>query len=650
MAETLTYTDTTRTRIRDRRLLLALRLTGWSILFLCGFVVALNIPYFYQYVIDGVQNSPRLRQIGLSPEGVAVFRSVIRRLGELLYFLVAAHILWRSKDLMAILLAIVLALMAVTLSGSTIELAAAFPSGKILWNITGVLAVCFGALLLFTLPNGEFVPRWSKLLLRFFVPIEALRQFLLYETPLMGWGRLLLFVPLVVVYTVALRAQVYRYQRADTIYRHQFRWLILGVALTLTFILIQQVGYLVILRDFHVLFAGLDEIGSGFLAVSCVFAITRYRLYDINLYLNRLLVYGGVLLGLIPLLIGLFAGLQQIFRVLLPTDSTARLIVPALIIGIVFNPIRQRVQSLVDRRLYHFRFDLNQLPQAGGLPALAKPGAYTGRVLSGFELQGVIGRGGMGEVYQARAANGQLAAVKILSPTALIEGDFYRRFDREARLTAALHHPNIVELYDAGSDGDVHYLVLAYVIGTDLKQLMQERGKLTLDTLIEPLNDIASALDYAHDRDFIHRDIKPSNIMLRLRRDNETYQAILMDFGVAKLRGSFDSSLTDSAAVGTIDYMAPEQIRAAQDVERYADIYALGVVIYEALTGERPFKGTAAQVLFAHIHQPPADPRTLVPELPASAAQALLRALAKDPKRRYPTVKAFIDELLADIR
>jgi serine/threonine-protein kinase len=630
-------------------LLWALRVVGWLILGLCVFIVALNIPYFYQYTLDRVQTSQGLQQLGVSPLAVAVLRSIIRRLGEAIYFIVAIRILWRTKDLLALLLAIVLPLMAVTLSGATIELAEAFPAGKILWSSVGVLAVCFGALVLFVLPNGIFFPAWGKHLLRFFVPIEALRQYVLYETTLTGWLRLLLFVPLVIVYCIALLAQRYRYQHGDPIYRHQFRWLLLGTALTLIFILLQQVGYLLLRRDFHGVIAGLDELGSGFLALSLMFAITRYRLYDINLYLNRLLVYGGVLLGLLPVFMGLFGLLQFGFRALLPTDYTLSLVVPALLIGIGFNPIRRQVQSLVDRRLYGFRFDLNQLRQAGITPVITKPGMYTGRILSGFELSGVIGKGGMGEVYQAHARDGRQAAVKILSPLTFMDGDFYQRFDREARFMAALHHPNIVTLYDAGSQGEMHYLILEYIAGVELKTLMLQHGKLSLDILIEPLYDIADALDYTHRQGFVHRDIKPSNIMLRQRPDNETYQAILMDFGVAKLRGGGGDTLTGSGAVGTIDYMAPEQIYAAQQVDQSADIYALAVVLYEALTGDRPFKGSVAQVLFAHVHQPPPDPRSLVPDLPTSTALALLRALDKDPQARYPNVRAFVDELLADV-
>jgi len=161
---------------------------------------------------------------------------------------------------------------------------------------------------------------------------------------------------------------------------------------------------------------------------------------------------------------------------------------------------------------------------------------------------------------------------------------------------------------------------------------MKQSGKLSVETLRPLMNQFADALDYAHARGLVHRDIKPSNVMLR--GENEL---VLMDFGLVKLNDS-ETRLTGSGAFGTIDYMAPEQILAASEVDHRADIYAVGVMLYEMLTGVRPYQGGAGQVLFAHLQQPIPDPRQLLPELPQSVARAVMQALAKNPNERHTSV------------
>jgi len=151
--------------------------------------------------------------------------------------------------------------------------------------------------------------------------------------------------------------------------------------------------------------------------------------------------------------------------------------------------------------------------------------------------------------------------------------------------------------------------------------------------------DLCGALRAVVAAGLVHRDIKPSNIMVR-RTSDERPEAVLMDFGVAKIRES-QTALTSTGAVGTIQYMAPEQIRAAQTVDARADIYALGVTAYEMVTGVLPFRGNAGQVVFAHLHEHPRDPRELVPDLPEPAASAIMRALRKRPGERFQTAPDF---------
>jgi eukaryotic-like serine/threonine-protein kinase len=210
---------------------------------------------------------------------------------------------------------------------------------------------------------------------------------------------------------------------------------------------------------------------------------------------------------------------------------------------------------------------------------------------------------------------------------------------------AAIDHPNIVKVYDAGQVDGIYYMAMEFVQGRDLGDVLKENGTLPLAEIQPFLRDFAGALDYAHERGLVHRDIKPSNIMVRLKPDRSSYEVVLMDFGVAKLQDA-QTELTGTGAIGTIDYMAPEQIMAAKAVDHRADIYALGIVLYEMLTGECPFKGTPGQVLFAHLQQPAPDPRTVKPDIPVSIAEAVLRALDKNPDARFQTASAMAAALV----
>jgi len=150
------------------------------------------------------------------------------------------------------------------------------------------------------------------------------------------------------------------------------------------------------------------------------------------------------------------------------------------------------------------------------------------------------------------------------------------------------------------------------------------------------IEDVTAALDYAHASGYVHRDIKPSNIMVR----RDVFSAVVTDFGVAKFRDG-RTAMTNTGAVGTIQYMAPEQIIASAEVDARADIYALGITLFETLTGEPPFKGNAGQLVFAHLNQSPSDPRELVPDLPPAVAAGIMRALQKRPDDRFQSVREF---------
>lgn len=270
-------------------------------------------------------------------------------------------------------------------------------------------------------------------------------------------------------------------------------------------------------------------------------------------------------------------------------------------------------------------------------------GTLIGTNLGAYEIHGLLARGGMAEVYKGvHSRLGRPVAIKVLPLQLAGEGDFRRRFEREARAVAALKHPNIVQVFDFGDINDTCYLVMEYVDGKDLTYYLRERpGPMPLGDVLPLLRDVASALDYAHTQGVVHRDIKPSNVLLEIvtmvHPAQLPYRAILTDFGIAKLI-SATSSNTGSGMMGTLDYMAPEQIQSAGTVDHYADIYALGVLAYRMITGVLPFTGdNPGKVLTGHLYYPVPDPRSFVPDVPPFVANALQRVMAKEPKNRFPT-------------
>ncbi|MCB0253066.1 MAG: serine/threonine protein kinase [Anaerolineae bacterium] len=264
-----------------------------------------------------------------------------------------------------------------------------------------------------------------------------------------------------------------------------------------------------------------------------------------------------------------------------------------------------------------------------------------------YEIQSEIGRGGMGIVYRAFDQNLRRAvALKVLAPQLAVDPDFVQRFRHEAIAAANLRHPNIVIIHDVGADEmedwpgrSVHFIVMELVDGVTLDQwLVRRRGPMALDDTTRVVQQVSSALQFAHGRGMIHRDIKPSNIML-----DDAGRAKLMDFGL--VRAGELSHLTRSGTVlGTPQYMAPEQIVGGA-VDRRTDIYSLGVVIYELLSGEAPFNRTTPMATaYAHVNEPPPPLRQRQAITPKSVEAVVMKALAKDPTARYQTTTALAED------
>ncbi|MFM7147201.1 MAG: Stk1 family PASTA domain-containing Ser/Thr kinase, partial [Actinomycetales bacterium] len=264
-----------------------------------------------------------------------------------------------------------------------------------------------------------------------------------------------------------------------------------------------------------------------------------------------------------------------------------------------------------------------------------------------YEIGKVIGRGGMAEVHEGRDLRlGRRVAVKILRPDLARDPAFQARFRREAQSAAALNHPNIVAVYDTGEDvleaeGErpviVPYIVMEYVDGMTLRQLLGSGRKLLPERALEIIAGVLSALDYAHRHGIVHRDIKPANVMLTRNGDVK-----VMDFGIARAVNEANTSMTATSAVmGTAQYLSPEQARG-EVVDARSDLYSAGVLLYELLTGKPPFTGeSAVAIAYQHVSEMPVTPSVLDPEISDEVDAVVLRALAKKVDDRYQSALEF---------
>lgn len=497
---------------------------------------------------------------------------------------------------------------------------------NLFWAVFATLAYFVFAVF----PDGALRPRWVCWCLgaRLFVTANLA----LNVVPLLN--ELYIYLD-IFMYGVLMVAQYQRFCRDRiSIERQQTKWVLLGISVGLVFFFLRRLAD-VHLHEHHpelyFICYGLSRLAVMTIPVAITFALLRYRLYDVDWVLNRSLVYSS-LTATVVVVFSLISLASQVFVAWWLRTADAQLMsfgLTTVSVGLLLMPTRAMLQRLVDQHVFRLR-----LPLAASAVARSTSStpSWEGAQLGSLSMGTMIAHGSIGEVYMA-TYQGRRVAVKLLPRQSLSDEAVCALLQREVRLFQGLSHPNICQMLSGGVYNSVPYIVMEYVEGEELERVLAARKQLTLAEARLILRDVAAALDYLHERNIVHGDVKPRNILL------QDVRAVLTDFGTA--RYLTDATTAETHLLTTPDYAAPEQLCSSVHATRATDIYALGVVAYRLLTGHKPFTGNLRQKLLAILHAPPRDPREFVPTLPSATACAILRALDKEPTRRFPTAGAF---------
>lgn len=556
----------------------------------------------------------------------------------------------RSDDWMGMLSGLTLCLLGFQLTYSIETLPVLMPQTLPI-SLLLSLSMSFAAYTsLYLFPIGRVEPRWTAYLLILTLVYEVPRGVFI-NLPELGINPGQMLYGTLILCGAGLWLQVWRFKRLAALERQQVKWVILAFLWLIAGMSLSAVQRVVIPN-----LEGTTYVISSLLAVvvqhvmylalpiAFAFSMLRYRLWDADLVINKTLVYISSSIALVVITYGLFLALNALLVNMVGQQSPIPLVISLVTAIFLFPIVSSQLARLIDRQIYGLRVELSHLDTQSGaetyfIPTTdAKTGKYTGFQVGVYVLRALLGKGAMSEVYTAQdALNGQMVALKLLPAEMAAQGEALARFQRESKALARLNAPNIVQMVSNGMSGGLHYLALEWVGQQTLSDRLTQDLPMSFDEAFALIGDIAAALDASHAAGVIHRDVKPSNILLR--SSGSKTQAVLTDFGVAKLTDEDETN--EHHFVGTPYYAAPEQITTSTAIDHRADIYALGIVAYQMLTGRHPFKVSPAAVVFAHLNRPPTDPHFIRPDLSKSARQALFKALAKNPDARYDSAGAF---------
>jgi tRNA A-37 threonylcarbamoyl transferase component Bud32 len=662
-------TSSTATNLRLNRINLPIARSVFVVLSLATLIFfTLGIWEYHNDLVNNI--SPEklaiLQSLGISVGFYSIYRTSLLVFLTIGCCIAALIIFWHKSDEYVALL-VAFTLIGLGANADTPLRQASRISG-LYYPVTFVMAMILAGHLFtcYLLPDGKFPQRWMKFLAWFWFGWLTISVFWKsFPINLFNWsgnGFEVYLYALLAVLCTGIYAQIYRYTHTDSLAkRQQLKWIVYGIVVAVLIAVgsdIFNVSFektnpsagLKLILD--MVTQTLSVLAQLSVPVAMVVSILRYRLYDIDLVINRSLIYGLLTIFLAVIFGGILMGLPSLLYTITGDENPPALGIVAATVAVfsLFNPTLRVSRNFVNKKIFGIEFDFDSAKrQNAKIEKVSHLPIHTIGSIGEYTALELIARGGMGEIYKARHPTlNRTLAIKVLSAYLKDDPDFNKRFEREAEMITQLRHPNIITIYDYGEQDGLPYIVMEYLTGETLSTVLKTRGCLSLEESLPLLRDLASALDYAHMQGIVHRDIKASNVIIEPLTtfiSNRTHRAVLMDFGIARFTGERTKITMTGDMLGTADYVSPEQIQGVTDLDGRADQYSLGVLVYLMITGRKLFERSNTWAMIkSHLEEPPPNPRDIV-SIPDSAADAIIKALAKKPEERFASAGEFIEAM-----